>query len=276
MTCGIYCYIDLTNNKIVYIGKDSNIDRNIRHKQHFHSSTYNKQPFNRVLQNNPDRYEYKVLKKGDFKENFLNALEIIYIKRYKTYRPQTGHGFNFTIGGDGMTGYKASKETKIELAKAHNSTGYFRVMKRKNKSCSHGFDYVYQYTINGTRKLITRADFERLRQKVLLEGLEWFIIDKENADKTYNEYLRNIKKTNEFKNKTGFYRVSIIKRDKRKQSFSFVYQYQINNKRKQIKRKNLYELKEKVLQKNLEWRVISKKNAKKMCDKYNYNIEKLR
>lgn len=58
MSKGIYCYEDLkNNNEIVYIGRDSYIHNNTRHKQHMESSRYNAQPFNRILQNNPQRYE---------------------------------------------------------------------------------------------------------------------------------------------------------------------------------------------------------------------------
>jgi Mor family transcriptional regulator len=90
---GIYCYIDNKTNKIVYVGKDSNIDNNRRHKDHLLKCNRNRQVINRILQNNPKRYTYNVLKQGKFKDNLLNALEIIYIRRHN---PK----FNYTIGGD--------------------------------------------------------------------------------------------------------------------------------------------------------------------------------
>lgn len=95
---GIYCYIDNKDSSVVYVGKDSNIERSKRRKDHISKSNYNHQPFNRILQNNPKRYRYKVLKKGNFSDNLLNALEILYIQRYKTFRPKTNQGFNFSIG----------------------------------------------------------------------------------------------------------------------------------------------------------------------------------
>lgn len=112
MTVGIYCYKDTQNdNKVVYVGKDSRIDENIRHKRHMFPSRYNDQVINRILQNNRDRYTYHVLKQGDFGKNLLNALEILYIRRYS---PQ----FNFTIGGDGANGYKHSEESKQRISNA--------------------------------------------------------------------------------------------------------------------------------------------------------------
>lgn len=112
MVVGIYCYKDSQRgNEVVYVGKDSQIDESIRHKRHNFPSRYNDQQINRVLQNNPDRFTYHVLKQGDFDEKLLNALEIIYIRRYT---PR----FNYTIGGEGMNGYKHSIDSRKKISKA--------------------------------------------------------------------------------------------------------------------------------------------------------------
>lgn len=138
---GIYCYIDKNINKVVYIGKDNSIDKNRRYKEHLYPSTYNYQPFNRAIQQNPDRYEYKVLKEGEFSENLLNALEILYIKKYGTYDNRKRHGenygFNFTIGGGGAKGYTHSEETKHKMSEAHK--GEKNHLYGKNLSESHKY-----------------------------------------------------------------------------------------------------------------------------------------
>lgn len=108
---GIYCYIDKKDDKIVYIGKDSNINVNARHRQHNKPSEYSRQQINKVIQNHPNRYKYLILKQGDFKEPLLNALEILYIRRYTPL-------FNFTVGGEGSTGRTLSKESREKLSKA--------------------------------------------------------------------------------------------------------------------------------------------------------------
>ena len=72
---GIYCYTDLKDNKVVYVGKDSNIHKNKRHQDHFQPNQYNKQPINRILQNNPNRYSYKILKQG--KENTIYKVSTV-------------------------------------------------------------------------------------------------------------------------------------------------------------------------------------------------------
>jgi len=205
MSVGIYCYKDTQkDNKIVYVGKDSNISFNKRHKDHNSPSNYKKQVINRVLQNNPNRYTYHILKEGDFDEGLLNALEIIYIYRYN---PK----FNFTIGGEGTVGYKHSEEskqrmsesrkgknhpmynkfgkehcrfgkkdsleTKVNKSIARNSTGYFRVTKMNTNSCKQGFRWGYLYYQDNKRKLISSTNLEKLELKVKAKGLPWIIID---------------------------------------------------------------------------------------------------
>lgn len=91
---GIYCYRDIKTGKIVYVGKDSYIEKDRRHKDHMRPYNYDAQPINRVLQNNPDRYKYEVISKGEYSQKVLNNLEIVFINMYS---PR----FNFTTGGDG-------------------------------------------------------------------------------------------------------------------------------------------------------------------------------
>lgn len=205
MTKGIYCYIDLENNSIVYIGKDSNIHNYIRDKDHHTPSKYNDQPFNRILQNNPTRYQYQVLWTIDnCTNNHLNQMEIYYIKKYD---PK----FNFTKGGGGCNGYQHSKEikkkiserqigkklsrkTKIEISKKHNTTGFYRVVKHPCTECKQGFIWRYHYRINNKRKGIKNINLLKLKEKVKNQGLDWYIINEDNAKKSLKENKKNIKK----------------------------------------------------------------------------------
>lgn len=249
MTKGIYCYIDKQNNQIIYIGKDSNIDKNKRYRDHFTPSCYNKQQINKVLQNNPDRYIYQVLWEiEDCTDNHLNQMEIYYIREYD---PR----FNFTKGGDGISGFqhsvetrrkmsknhpdvsgknnpmynkkhteesrrkiskklsgannsmynkkhsektkrkigakhkgkKYSKETRQKMSKRHNTTGFYRVSKKRDSNYKQGFIWIYQYYDNNKRKAIYSVDLKKLEKKVRKEGLEWKIIDKENSIKSMQE-----------------------------------------------------------------------------------------
>lgn len=94
---GIYCYIDKENTTVVYIGQDKNIHQQKRHKDHLDKYNYNNQQINRVLQNNPQRYEYLELIKGNFTQNELNNLEISLIA---SFNPK----FNYTKGGKVLSG----------------------------------------------------------------------------------------------------------------------------------------------------------------------------
>jgi hypothetical protein len=111
MSKGIYGYYDSENNYIlVYPGKDSHIDENRRHRDHLNPSRYDEQQINRVLQNNPDRYEYRVIcEYPDLTDDELNWLECMEIMKHKFLygeRPK----FSFTVGGDGRTGYRKPYE----------------------------------------------------------------------------------------------------------------------------------------------------------------------
>lgn len=249
MTSGIYCYINKDTNQVVYVGKDTNINENKRYKSHLHKSQRNQQPFNQVLQNNPQKYEYKVLKKGIFSDALLNALEIIYIKRYGTYENRKGHGksygFNFTIGGDGVTGFKHSKETRKQISKS--LSGITRSKETRQK-------------ISQTRK---KKYFGKNHNKY---GTKQSIKTKEQISITESQS----------KTTSGFYRISKNKDNSCKNGFRWQYGYTINNKRKNLKSVNLLKLKEKILKKNLSWKIIDEEKAKQICKKYGYDYEDLK
>lgn len=79
------------------------------------------------------------------------------------------------------------------------------------------------------------------------------------------------------KNKTGFLNVGHAKDNRLKQGFSWRYRYTNQHKqRQQILKTNLYDLKQEVLKRNLEWKIIDKNNAKQTCDRYNYTLNKLK
>lgn len=207
---GIYCYIDNKTGLIDYIGKDSNIDIKSRYYSHKAPSHYDIQQINRVIQNNQDRYKYKVLIKGNFTPKVLNWLEKKYIAKYN---PR----FNFTHGGDGIDSGKNHPNYRYDLdddvlakeyydnelslkkiaekynttdttviyrlkknshqlknkAEVRNTSGYFRVTKEKSKTCKQGFTWRYNYTDNGKRKSIVSVSIDVLKKKVLDKGLEW-------------------------------------------------------------------------------------------------------
>ena len=144
MSKGIYGYYDKENDYIlVYPGKDSNIHKNQRHKNHLSPSRYDKQVINRVLQNNPDRYEYRVIcEYPDLTDDELNWLECMEIMKHKFLYGETPK-FNFTVGGDGISGYKKPYEDfKYTVSKKgfHNGKQQYTVCDRNNKPIKTSID----------------------------------------------------------------------------------------------------------------------------------------
>ena len=283
MTRGIYTYVDKKNNEIVYIGKDSNIDTNERHKQHFQPSKYNERPINRILQNNPDRYIYQVLWEiDDCTNNHLNQMEIYYIKKYN---PQ----FNFTDGGDGMTGFKHSEETRKKMSE--NNARYWKgktlseETRKKISEAKKGKTHSEE-----TRKKMSEANksknnpmygkthseetrkkmSEAKKGKTLSEKTRKKISESQKGEnnpmygKTHSEEAR--KKISEAQNTTGFYKVSISNCSSCKKGFTWRYRYCIDSQHKSISSTDLNKLKEKVLEQDLEWKIIDEEKAQRSLD----------
>jgi len=72
-----------------------------------------------------------------------------------------------------MYGKKCSEKTLYRMSQARNTTGYFRVYKKKDKNARKGFYYTYQYYIDGKRKSITGDSIKTLKERVLKKGLKW-------------------------------------------------------------------------------------------------------
>ena len=124
---GIYGFYDLKNKEIVYIGKDSHIDKDRRKRQHLQPSNVEAQPFNRALQNNPKRYAYKRLYEcPPHLDNVdLNGLEMQYIE---ALNPK----LNFTKGGDGISGIKLSESHKQKIKE--NASKYWQGKSRSDET----------------------------------------------------------------------------------------------------------------------------------------------
>lgn len=221
---GIYCYIDLKTDEVVYVGKDSHIDKNMRYKRHLIPSCYNEQQINRVLQNNPQRYQYTVLKQGNFSHKLLNVLEILYIKRYNPL-------FNFTKGGEGLLGFNHSDETKEKLRKAHLGKKQSLETRRKLSEYHKG------------RKL-PKETCEKIRQSHLGEKNHFYGKKHSNETKI---------KMSQAKNTSGYFRVHKDKNKRYPQGFRWVYEYYENGKSKRITSVDINKLEEKVKSKGLEW-----------------------
>lgn len=257
MSKGIYCYIDKKDNQIVYVGKDSYIDKNKRHKEHLQPSTYNRQVFNRILQDNLSRYQYqKLWEIDDCTDNHLNQMEIYYINKYN---PK----FNFTQGGDGISGYKHSEKTKKKISK--NNAQYW-------KGKTHSEETKRRMRKNNIRYWKGKTHSEKTKKKMSEtrkgEGNPFF-------GKNHSEETK--KKISSYKNTSGFYRVTKCKNNSCKQGFIWSYQYRENNKTKRIMSVDLKQLEQKVKAQGFNWDIINANNAKlslkenEVCNNEQYN-----
>ena len=158
---GIYKYTDLKTDDVVYVGKDSNIDKQSRHKDHLSASRYNEQPFNRILQNNPDRYEYGVIwATDDCTDLKLNKMEILF---GKIYNPK------FCFGKFGKGGFKSGHKPwnagikNPEMAKEKNPMwkDYARIVKAGIKPSGK---QNYKISYNGIKTLKRSVNKESLKK----------------------------------------------------------------------------------------------------------------
>jgi group I intron endonuclease len=272
---GIYCYIDKQTKHIVYIGKDSHIDKNKRHKDHHINSNYNKQPLNSVLQNNPNRYSYHILDYDVQDENALNELEMMYIKHLN---PK----FNFTKGGDGVLGLRHSESTKEKLRNANIGKKLSSETKKKISEANTGENHpMYgRHHSEETKERLRNLNKGQIpwnkgktdvysketlkRMSNARKGKTPWMKGKHHSDETKEKISQSKKgvnhsqnskiKMSKGRNTTGYYNVSTRKDKTCKQGFTYLYRYfGEDGKRKTIYATDIAKLEEKVKAKGLKW-----------------------
>ena len=262
MTIGIY----LIENKVTkkqYIGQSIHIEKRI--KQHQHKRDLN----NSYLENSIKKYGWEnftwtILHKCSKEE--LDNEEIKFIALYNTYY----NGYNLTKGGEfsglgnpmhnpilkqkaieSKKGFKHAKNTKLNLSKKNNSTGFYRVIKEKCSKCKQGF--IYRYEIRKQNIRIRASDIKKLEQKVKEKNYEWHIVNEKLAEKTIIESEKH-RISKEKEHPTGYYRV--IKRIDKTYTNGYYYRYTWfdgHGRAKNVQATSINKLKEKVLSKDLEW-----------------------
>lgn len=96
-----------------------------------------------------------------------------------------------------------SNSTLKLMSKLRNSTGFFRVGTAKDKT-KQGFIWIYQYyNERKKRRKISSVNLVSLKEKVISQGLEWEIIDRDNAIATCNKYGYDINDFMDTENSDG-------------------------------------------------------------------------
>jgi len=112
----IYKVINRINGKC-YIGQTIQILEE-RKNQHLHN--YIKTYFHNALKKyGEDNFDWEIIEKCDSK-NELDEMEFHYIKQYNSHIFEGG--YNLTWGGEGITGYKHSDETKTKIGNKSKQT----------------------------------------------------------------------------------------------------------------------------------------------------------
>lgn len=151
-------------NGKTYVGQSKDVYK--RKKQHNNLLKQNKHQ-NKHLQNSYNKYgasafEFYILEHCS-KDN-LNENEIFWINYFNSIE----NGYNNQEGG----GFYNKKN--IHLSKKINSTGYYRVIKFKSPFYKQNFAWRYVYKQDGKIKILQSVDIDKLKEKVIAQGLDWF------------------------------------------------------------------------------------------------------
>ena len=133
----VYRLTNLVTGK-TYIGKSVNFKRRMREHKRKKTNTYLS---NSIKKHGWDNFKKEILI-DDVPEEDLSNLEISYIEVENTMVP---HGYNLTLGGEGMSGYKPSKKTRKKISQSNilyqanrDRFGTASFDKNKNKYQVHG------------------------------------------------------------------------------------------------------------------------------------------
>ena len=83
-----------------------------------------------------------------------------------------------------MYGKTHSQKTKDKIStqqsKKRNTSGYYRVFKKQDKTCKQNFRWIYRYPdSNGNKKELSSVDIDKLEQKIKNKGLKWIKFNKD-------------------------------------------------------------------------------------------------
>lgn len=206
MTCGIYM-IKNKNTGQKYIGQSINIEK--RWQQHCRKhDRLNSYIDNAIGKYGSDNFLLRVIEKLPNDVNMLNTREKYWIKFYNTYEDK--NHYNLTPGGDfnpmcnpdtckkisllrmgdKNPNYNKShkQSSKIKISQKRNKSGIFGVYFSKSKSYKRGFCFCYDVSINNKRKSFVSGNLSSLKQKVIQNGYDWIIVDKDKARDFLNKY----------------------------------------------------------------------------------------
>lgn len=114
---------------------------------------------------------------GNSTNNKINNLQCVFSKLHQRFHKKNRKVSDETCRkiSEINKGKKETLQHKLNISKASNTSGYFRVYKKKDNTCTQKFRWIYSYHDENTnRKEISSVDMDKLEQKVKEKGLEWF------------------------------------------------------------------------------------------------------
>ena len=85
-------------------------------------------------------------------------------------------------------GKSLTEETKKNISKSANTSGFYRVIQNKKKDIKQGFIWIYHYYEDRTAKRFSSTTLKGLKTKVCEKGFDWAIIDEHKAKVTCEKY----------------------------------------------------------------------------------------
>ena len=185
--------LNKANGKI-YIGQSIDYKRRLKHHK---NALMRNAHHNQHLQSSWNKYgksvfEFALLEPCSV-EN-LDESEVWWIDFFdstndkKGYNLENGGSSNYNCSestkqkiGNSQKGSKHSFNHKLKTSKSLSSTGLFRVTKHYSSNYTQGYYWRYQYYVNGKRKVISSIDLEKLKEKVISQGLEWYDISEDRG-----------------------------------------------------------------------------------------------
>ena len=238
---GIYGYYDKKNQQMMYIGQSNDIER--RHRDHIRPSRYNEQVVNRVLQNNPERYELVIIKsRPGFSKEDRDILEKHYIEFYNTFADDK---FNFTTGGDGGLFSEETRKKISEARKGKKNYFYGKHLTEKHKK------KISEALKGENNPMYGKKNPELSKRNSQNIGPNNPFYGKHHSEETKRKMSLS-------RNSTGYRRVSLVICPDCKSGKKYRYRYYNDDgNRKEISSVNLEKLKEKVLEKGLPWEKLN-------------------
>lgn len=131
-------YIYVIENKVngtVYVGKANDVER--RWKRHRDDSAVgcNKPLYRAMRKYGIENFDIRVIDSSDDENYTLNVLEPKWITKYLSDGVKL---YNLTAGGDGLTGYSHTEETKIKMSKSQKGKVMSEDAKEKLRKANLG------------------------------------------------------------------------------------------------------------------------------------------